>query len=568
MPPQPDPAPISTQMATTQSLSVNSIQKERNIQLAKEAIQQDQFPSNRSAAKTFNANRETLRQRVAGRRARRDCTANSRLLTNPEEEVLIKYILDLDLRGYAPNLPCVGDMASQISLARGGKRAGINWPRKFVNRHPALKTRLNRRLDYQRALNEDPKIIEEWFNLVRNFKAKYGIVDDDVFNFDETGFLMGMISTQLVVTGSERRNRPRAIQPGDREWVTAIVGVNAAGWAIPPYIIFAGKMHLSTWYEGNDIPSDWVIALSDNGWTTDLLGLDWLKHFDAHTKARVKGTYRLLILDGHGSHMTLEFENYCKDNKILTLCMPAHTSHLLQPLDVGCFSPLKKAYGLQIDQLMRNYINHITKTDFLPAFRAAFDTAITPRNICGGFRGTGLVPFNPEPVISKLDVRLATPTPPPNIEHQWESKTPSNQIEMACQTDFIKGQIIQHQNSSPTPITDAVNQVLKGTIRIATENELLRAEVKRLQEANTALSKRKARKKKEIQNRGSLTKGQGSQLIDQIDIDTQIEQEIGHGVSRRVGAEPAPRRCGRCRQPGHRIGTCPVRLAEVEESNF
>jgi hypothetical protein len=334
-----------------------------------------------------------------------------------EEQTLIQYILDLDTRGFAPTLPCVGDMASQISIARGGKRAGVNWPRNFVNRQQSLKTRFNRRLDYQRALNENPKVIGDWFDLVRNFKAKHGIVDEDVFNFDETGFLMGMISTQLVVTGSERRTRPRAIQPGDREWVTAIVGVNATGWTIPPYIIFAGKLHLSTWYEGNDIPSDWVIALSDNGWTTDLLSLDWLKHFDVHTKARVKGTHRLLILDGYGSHLTLEFENYCNENKILTLCMPAHTSHLLQPLDMGCFSPLKKAYGRQIDRLIRNHINHISKIEFLPAFRIAFDVAITSNNIRGGFRGTGLIPFNSESVISKLDVRLATPSPPPNIEH-------------------------------------------------------------------------------------------------------------------------------------------------------
>jgi hypothetical protein len=163
--------------------------------------------------------------------------------------------------------------------------------------------------------------------------------------------------------------------------------------------------------------------------------------------------------------------------------MPAHTSHLLQPLDVGCFGPLKKAYGLQIDQLMRNYINHISKIDFLPAFRAAFDAAITLKNICRGFQGTGLIPFDPESIISKLNVRLVALTPPPNVEHQWESKTPNNQIKMACQTDLIKGRIILHQNSSPTPITDAVNQVLKGAVRMASELELLRAENKRLQEA-------------------------------------------------------------------------------------
>jgi hypothetical protein len=74
------------------------------------------------------------------------------------------------------------------------------------------------------------------------------------------------------------------------------------------------------------------------------LGLEWLKHFDAHTKKRTVGTVRLLLINGHESHNSLDFQQYCKDNKIITLCMPPHLSHLLQPLDVGCFAPLKRAY--------------------------------------------------------------------------------------------------------------------------------------------------------------------------------------------------------------------------------
>jgi hypothetical protein len=65
-----------------------------------------------------------------------------------------------------------------------------------------------------------------------------------------------------------------------------------------------------------------------------MLGLEWLKHFDKHTKARQVGSYRLLILDGHESHLNQEFKDYCLEHKILTLCMPPHSSHILQPLDV------------------------------------------------------------------------------------------------------------------------------------------------------------------------------------------------------------------------------------------
>jgi hypothetical protein len=105
-----------------------------------------------------------------------------------------------------------------------------------------------------------------------------------------------------------------------------------------------------------------------------------------------------LILDGHESHHSDEFEEYCKENNIITLCMPPHSSHLLQPLDVGCFSPLKKAYGRHIEDMMRAQITHITKDDFFPAFRNAFFAALTESNIQGGFGGAGIVPFDPESV--------------------------------------------------------------------------------------------------------------------------------------------------------------------------
>lgn len=142
--------------------------------------------------------------------------------------------------------------------------------------------------------------------------------------------------------------------------------------------------------------------------------------------------------------------------------MPSHSSHLLQPLDVGCFSPLKRAYGRQIEDFMRYGINHITKTEFLPAFKAAFDASISPANIRGAFRGSGLIPFNPEAVISTLDVRLETPTPPPANNLPWESKTPSTTLELTSQTVLISTKITRHQSSSLSPILQAVDQLAKG----------------------------------------------------------------------------------------------------------
>jgi hypothetical protein len=105
-------------------------------------------------------------------------------------------------------------------------------------------------------LQEDPEVIYAWLKLVADTKVKYGVHDDDVHNFDETGFQMGVIGSIKVVTGSERRKRPTLVQPGNREWVTVIQSICAAGYAIPPFIIYKGRVHISTWYEDADVPSN------------------------------------------------------------------------------------------------------------------------------------------------------------------------------------------------------------------------------------------------------------------------------------------------------------------------
>ncbi|KKA16367.1 hypothetical protein T310_10045, partial [Rasamsonia emersonii CBS 393.64] len=96
---------------------------------------------------------------------------------------------------------------------------------------------------------------------------------------------------------------------------------------------------------------------------------------------------------------------------ILFLYMPPHLSHLLQPLDVSCFSPLKCLYGQKTEEVMQNRIHSVDKEDFLYLYPTVHQHAL-PSNIRSGFAATGLVPLSPERVLSKLHIQLKTPTPP------------------------------------------------------------------------------------------------------------------------------------------------------------
>jgi len=143
------------------------------------------------------------------------------------------------------------------------------------------------------------------------------------------------------------------------------------------------------------------------------------------------GVYRLLILDGHESHLNQDFKDYCLGRKILTLCMPSHSSHILQPLDVVCFSPLKLKYSQRVRGLARQKIWHVDKERFLPAFKDAFFDVFTYDNCKKAFEATGLVPLNAQVVLDRLDVQLRTPSPAPLPATLWQSQTPSNTREFS-----------------------------------------------------------------------------------------------------------------------------------------
>ena len=68
----------------------------------------------------------------------------------------------------------------------------------------------------------------------------------DIYNIDETGFQIGVTSTAKVIYGPEtKQSHVKSLQPGNREWVTSIVAINASGWALPAQIIFAAAKHQS-----------------------------------------------------------------------------------------------------------------------------------------------------------------------------------------------------------------------------------------------------------------------------------------------------------------------------------
>jgi hypothetical protein len=536
---------------------------EGRVSLALQAYNSQQLPSLRAIASAYDVPFETLRRRHSGTQSRADTTANSRKFSNNEEQVLLRKILQLSAEGFPPQRTIVEDMANTMLHTKNPsspQRVGAKWVTNFVKRHPELSSVYNRKFDIQRAEVEDPKLISLWFKLVGDTIAKYGVTEEDIFNFDETGFQMGVISTSKVITTSDRKGRPRTRQLGNRQWVTAIEAVNAKGWAIPPFIIFEGKLHQMTWYQ-TGIPETWRVAVSDSGWTNDKLGLEWIQHFHENTK-HCKGKWRLLLFDGHSSHQTAEFRDFCLQNCILTLCMPAHTSHILQPLDVSCFGPLKKVYGAQIEKKMRLGVNHISKEEFLPAFFTAHQQAMTTGNITSGFKVTGLVPFDPERVLDKLGPIVEATPSPQSSQTSWNPQTLKTLPEIKKQSQLVLAENRKRRRSSASSAEKPFQQLLKGFETVVHEKALLIAEVATLRAENQHQKQKRARRNGYIRQEGSMTVQDGQESVQkrmveerQTDNTENIDPVLLNEQLRTV-RKKALSKCSRCGSFEHNARTC------------
>ena len=275
-------------------------------------------------------------------------------------------------------------------------------------------------------------------------------------------------------------------------------------------VILKAKEHQAAWYQEPGLPKDWILTTSENGWTTDKIGLQWLKEvFEPWSWWSMTGAKRLLILDGHSSHQTADFDIFCKENIIICLCMPPYISYLLQPLDVGVFGPLKQTYRKLVEGMMVAGNNYIDKQDFLYLYPPAHIKVFTAGNICSGFIGAGLKPLDQDWVLEKITFQLRIPTLLLLVEGLISSafQAPQN----SCQLDYKIRSIqksIQKRNLSSSPVLHI--QHLEKCAQMAMKtNLLLQQEIKVVRAENERKIKKRARRHAPLGNHAILTVQEG-----------------------------------------------------------
>jgi hypothetical protein len=159
--------------------------------------------------------------------------------------------------------------------------------------------------------------------------------------------------------------------------------IAANGSSLPPYIIFIGQEAETQWWPTSKTLTRWIWAFSPKGWTDNELGKDWLKRVMI-PHVQQSDEHHILILDGHQSHCTPEFQFICYINDIHLVWLPPHASHKLQPLDVGPFSSLANHYGKAVQKYTPTGFATINRATFTTLYQEVRPKAITERNIRAG----------------------------------------------------------------------------------------------------------------------------------------------------------------------------------------
>ncbi|RYN21200.1 hypothetical protein AA0115_g9842 [Alternaria tenuissima] len=238
---------------------------------------------------------------------------------------------------------------------------------------------------------------------------------------DETGIAIGVCNNTRVLASTHKR-KAYVKSPENREWITIVECVSADGRTLRPLVIFKGQRVLTSWFDRAIL--DWLYTTSDNGWTSNSTGLEWLQRvFIAETSCTPLRN-RLLILDGHGSYDNIDFMWECYQQRIHVLYLPGHSSHILQPLDLSPFGAVKKSYRQQVRALAAiSDAAPVRKQHFIGLYYKARQRGLSERVIRAGWRASGIAPYNPELVLQSSQLQTRPATPPPRAQPTYSGET-------------------------------------------------------------------------------------------------------------------------------------------------
>ena len=263
----------------------------------------------------------------------------------------------------------------------------------------------------------------EYFNKLKRMMKENDIIEMNVWNMNETKFRIECERAHMIITLDSKKPF-RMINSNNRDYITFVKCVSSTDEIIPPMLIISGVNIFHKWCQENDLNENTLIEISETKYSNNDLAMDWLQHFIDHTRRRRSDDYILLIIDGFDSHSIIPFFEFVAVNNIVLFRFSAHSTHLIQFLDVGVFQPYKHYHAEAIDTAVRLNDRKFGKLNFLTVYQIFRTQTFKFSTIRHVFRTIGIVLFNSNMVLDIISQRIN------NKAHAHEPRTFSPQFRL------------------------------------------------------------------------------------------------------------------------------------------
>ena len=275
---------------------------------------------------------------------------------------------------------------------------GKAWWRGFMCRWPLLSERKAQHLSKKRAQGANEETIKPFFDRVETLLREAGLLyidglDERLWNCDETALCNAVTSGKVLAQKGSRWVHDTAGGSG-RSYTQQYMGV--AQHQVCDYHPLLFTRENTYMPPGQGGPAGAIYSVSESGWMEKENYESWItKLFLPATSHLRESAPVVLFFDGHHSHISVSTVKHCKENNVHLMLLPSNTTHVLQPLDVGVYGPLKQAWKkILAEYKLETRAGSIGKEEFPQLLHKLWERSFKPQHLQGGFRETGLFPLS------------------------------------------------------------------------------------------------------------------------------------------------------------------------------
>lgn len=264
------------------------------IQSAIRDLETGVHKSQRKAADAHRVARSTLQERLHGRQSHAVAHQSQQRLTPEQEDFLADWILSENAHARPPSRPSVREMATRILRMNGDyEPLGQQWVPHFVARHPQVASIIGRSAVSVKTTAASHDTMHAFLELSACTRVELGVRYEDIRGIDETRVAPGVRTNAHMLAGyGEKKTNVDFAK--DREWVSVIETTAVVGRRVQCLVILHGKHLQSTWFPAQGTP-DWLYADTENGWTANCIGYEWLRRIFIPGSTPRSDRYRLLF---------------------------------------------------------------------------------------------------------------------------------------------------------------------------------------------------------------------------------------------------------------------------------